>query len=91
MAYTAVAIMVLLRIVGMMCDVAGIAVKAGHPFGGLSVANVTIFLCKASEVLSMQDATLKEKGKFVASTAVAQGLGYVHFVGIMMLTRTGIV
>ena len=72
------------------CHCAGIALKTGHAFGGLSTANIVIFLCKGSEVLTMQEATVQEKLKFLATTGVAQYFGLWAFMMIIMAAFMGL-
>lgn len=75
----------------MVDVIAGIGVRMGHPFGGFTFANVTMFLCKVSEVLNMREATRKEKAKFVALTALAQALGYAQFLVVVGSARAGVI
>ena len=69
---------------------AGVGLKTGHAFGGLSTANIIIFLCKAAEVLSMHEATATEKLKFLAVTGLAQYLGLWIFMMFILAAWMGL-
>lgn len=55
-----------------------------YQFGGASIANIVFCVCKASEVLFMQDASAKDKLEFVGLSGFAQFLGLWTFTFIMV-------
>eukprot|EP01052_Picozoa_sp_SAG31_P065133 SAG31_NODE_23957_length_492_cov_0.982188_1_plen_116_part_10 len=67
----------------------GTGVGYGSPFGTAAIGALTVLLCKLSELLSMPDATLKEKLSFLAVSIGSQLIGFQLLFAIIIIAERG--